>query len=244
VMFPVRYADDFIVLVGAQPGPDEYNQARQAALDEKAALAKVLKETLNLELSDTKTAVTPVTQPMRFLGHHVLVQRHPAYGWGSKCVIPKVRSARLRAVIKQHFARNTLAATLESRLDLLNPILRGWGTYYRHAWGAKQVFGALDRHVWWTIRRWIRAKHRGVNMQRLYSRYGWRKPGGRMWRWRDGSTVPFEMVKLRVERYRPAWMKTPNFVSTSMESPVQSESCTPGSEGGAQKPAGVSRRRR
>jgi hypothetical protein len=57
------------------PGP-----RRDAALAEKAAQAKVLKETLNLELSDAKTAVTPVTSPMRFLGHHVRVQRNSMYG--------------------------------------------------------------------------------------------------------------------------------------------------------------------
>jgi hypothetical protein len=90
-------------------------------------------------------------------------------------------------------------------------MLRGWSAYYRHAWGAKEVFADLDRHVWWTIRRWLRAKHVKVGMRRLYARYGWRKPGGRMWRWRDGDTMPFEMVRQRVERYRHAWMKTPDF---------------------------------
>jgi group II intron reverse transcriptase/maturase len=39
VMYPVRYADDFIVLVGAPPGRDQYDRAREAALAEKAALA-------------------------------------------------------------------------------------------------------------------------------------------------------------------------------------------------------------
>jgi hypothetical protein len=35
-------------------------QTQAAALAEKAALAKVLEETLKLELSDAKTAITPV----------------------------------------------------------------------------------------------------------------------------------------------------------------------------------------
>jgi RNA-directed DNA polymerase len=241
VLFPVRYADDFIILVGAPHRPGQQERAHVAALAEKAALAKVLKETLNLELSDAKTAVTPVTSPMRFLGHHVRVQRSPMYGWCSKCVIPKDRSKRLRSLVRRHFARDTRHASLAQRLVQLNPMLRGWSAYYRHAWGAKHVFAELDHHVWWTIHRWIRAKHATVGMRRLYARYGWHKPGGRMWRWRDGSVVPFGMASRRVERYRHAWMKTPDFASTSMESPVHSERCTPGSERGARKPTGASR---
>lgn len=236
VLVPVRYADDFIVLVSAANGPGQHERAHDAALAEKAALAKVLKETLNLELSEAKTAVTPVTSPMRFLGHHVRVQRSPMYGWCSKCVIPKDRSQRLRSLVRAHFRGDTRKVSLKKRLDLLNPMLRGWSAYYRHAWGAKRVFAALDHHVWWTIRRWLRAKHVKVNMRRLYARYGWRKPGGRTWRWRDGEAVPFEMVSQRVERYRHGWMKTPDFASTSMESPVHNERCTPGSARGARKP--------
>lgn len=244
VLVPIRYADDFIILVGAKPGPGSHERAHTAALAEKAALAALLKETLNLELSEAKTAITPVTSPMRFLGHHVRVQRSPMYGWNSKCVIPKERSKRLRSLVRGHFRGDTRNATLKKRLDLLNPTLRGWSNYYRHAWGAKRVFATLDSHVWWTIRRWLTAKHTKVGMRRLYAQYGWRKPGGRTWRWRDGSTVPFEMVRQRVERYRHAWMKTPDFASTSRESPVHNERCTPGSAGGARKPAGASRTRR
>ena len=239
VRFP--RATHLIILVGAPHEPGQNERAHAVALAEKAALAKVLKETLNLKLSDAKTAVTPVTSPMRFLGHHVRVQRNPIFGWCSKCVIPKDRSKRLRSLVRRCFAKETRYASLAKRLDLLNPLLRGWSTYYRHAWGAKRVFAEGDRHVWWTIRGWLRAKHARIGMRRIYARYGWRKPGGRTWRWRDGRTVPFEMVGRRVERYRHGWMKTPDFASTSMESPVHNERCTPGSERGARKPTGASR---
>src|SRR5262245_14872655 len=39
VFFPIRYADDFIILVSPPPGPDEFERAREAATAEKAALA-------------------------------------------------------------------------------------------------------------------------------------------------------------------------------------------------------------
>lgn len=132
-LVPIRYADDFIILVGAPKGSGQHDHAHEAALAEKAALAKVLKETLNLELSEAKTAVTAVTNPMRFLGHHVRVQRSPMYGWCSKCVIPKDRSKRLRSLVRARFGGDTRKTSLKERLDLLNPMLRGWSAYYRHA---------------------------------------------------------------------------------------------------------------
>jgi hypothetical protein len=49
---------------------------------------------------------------------------------------------------------------------------------------------AIDHHVWWTIYRWVRKKHRKAPMRDVYKRYGWPKPRGRMTRWRDGATYP------------------------------------------------------
>src|SRR5207244_1389800 len=63
IFFPIRYADDFIILVSVPPGPNQEERARQAAEQEKVELSLLLKERLNLELSETKTLVTPVTKP-------------------------------------------------------------------------------------------------------------------------------------------------------------------------------------
>ena len=156
VFIPIRYADDFLILVGAAPGPGQDDRAREAALGEKEVLAKELKERLGLELSATKTLVTPVTKPMRFLGHHVRVRPHPVSGrMVSATVIPRDRSQRLREEVKDLFGKGTTIHALEERLQHLNRRLRGWGNFYRHAWGAKRVFQSLAHHVWWTIFRWL-----------------------------------------------------------------------------------------
>jgi hypothetical protein len=236
VFVPVRYADDFIILVGASHKPDQWERAEAAAHQEKVELAKILKDELGLELSEAKTKVTKVTEPLRFLGHHVRVQPHPQYGMCSKCVVPKDRSQKLRHVIKAHFDKSTRSFTLKERLEKLNPILRGWGNFYRHAWGAKEVFASLDHYLWWTIKRWLIKKHEKRKIRWLYAQYGWRKPGGKTIRWQDGDVRPFEMVSLRVERFRHAWQTPPNFAISSMESPVHSERCTPGSARGVRKP--------
>jgi group II intron reverse transcriptase/maturase len=244
VVFPIRYADDFILLIGAPNGSTQQQRAQESALKEKNEVAMLLKEKLGLELSETKTLVTPVTQPMRFLGHHVRVRAHPRHGaLVSTTVIPRDRSKRLRERIKDIFRPQTAKTSLESRLKQLNPLLRGWTSYYRHAWGAKRVFGALDFHVWWTIFRWLRKKHPKQSVGRLTSQYG-RKRRGRATYWRDGDFAVFQASRVRVEQFKLGWLRPPHFAQTSMESPVRNERRTPGSAGGDRKPTGVSRARR
>src|SRR5262249_43141000 len=125
MFFPIRYADDFIILVSVPPGPRQSERAQEVALQEKAALAKCLWEKLHLELSEAKTLVTPVTKPLRFLGHHIRVHVHPTRRWlASAVVIPRDRSQRIRELIKAHFRSSTTQWSLKSRLQLLNPLLQ------------------------------------------------------------------------------------------------------------------------
>ena len=127
VLVSVRYADDFIILVAAPPGPDQFERARDIAIKEKTELASMLKSTLGLELSEEKTLVTPVTEPMPFLGHHVRVRRHPeTHEMVSATVIPKRASRRLRERIKDLFRARTKSKPLAERLRKLNWLLRGW----------------------------------------------------------------------------------------------------------------------
>ncbi|WP_437912948.1 group II intron reverse transcriptase/maturase [Sorangium sp. So ce302] len=216
ILVPIRYADDFIILVAAPTGPQQHAEAERVANEEKAALASFLKAELGLELAEAKTLVTPVTKPMSFLGHHVLVRRHPGHGRQvSAGLVPKERSQRLREKIKQLFKKRSTGSSLRGQLQRLNPILRGWANFYRHAWGAKKVFNFLDHYVWWTIARWLRKKHR-ISLKRLILRYGQRRPRGRGVRWTDGGVSPFETSTVRVEQYKLGWMREPYF-ATNME---------------------------
>ncbi|WXA89877.1 group II intron reverse transcriptase/maturase [Pendulispora rubella] len=210
VFTPVRYADDFIVLVAKDGDPQD---CRQSAEQEKAALARELESKLGLSLSEEKTLVTPVTSTMRFLGHHLRVRKHPRHGgFVPLAVIPKEQSKRLRQNIKDIFRRSTCRDSLENRLRLINPVVRGWANFYKHAWGAKRVFAANDHYVWWTIYRWLRKKHPNTRMRDIYARYGWRKPRGRAIRWRDRETHSVTMSPTRVRPFCLSWQKTPAFV--------------------------------
>lgn len=201
VMVPVRYADDFIILISA--GGGDPDKAQAIAEQEKASLAKMLETQMGLTLSPEKTLVTPVTQTMRFLGHHIRVrQDRLRRQLRPRLVIPKDRSKRLRQTIGMIFDRSTSTDTLEQRLKLLNPVLRGWGNFYRHSWGAKQVFAALDHHVWWTILRWLKKRHPNARIRDLVQQYGWHVPRRKSLRWRDGSVVPTLLHTVGVGPYR------------------------------------------
>lgn len=143
VFMPIRYADDFIILVASSD--NDADRGQSLAEQEKAPLGEWLTARLALMLSPEKTLVTPVTSTLRFLGHHLRVRRHPLRrNLTPRLVIPKDRSQRLRRTIERIFDRRTITETLADRLRVLNPVPRGWGYFYRHAWGAKRVFATID----------------------------------------------------------------------------------------------------
>ena len=72
VFLPVRYADDFVVLVSG---------TQDDALTEKSALAEYLREETGLELSPEKTKVTAMTSGFEFLGFHVTMRWDKRYGY-------------------------------------------------------------------------------------------------------------------------------------------------------------------
>ena len=158
---------------------------------------------MGLTLSPEKTLVTPGTDTMRFLGHHLRVRQDPLRRQlRPRLVIPKERSKRLRPTIQLIFDRSLSTETLEQRPKRLNPALRGWGNFYRHAWGAKRVFAALDHYVWWTILRWLKKRHPHARIRDLMKQYGWHQSRRRSLRWRDGGLVPTSLAAPRVGPYR------------------------------------------
>src|SRR5262249_18567247 len=137
-------------------------------------------------------------------------RHHPVHGRKvSTAVIPKERSQRFRRRIKEHFRRRTTGRKLQDLLRELNPILRGWSNFYRHAWGAFQVLKSLDHYVWWTIYRWLRKKHHRAPARALQARYCLPRKAALWTPWHDGSVVMTEMARVGVQPYRLAWERPP-----------------------------------
>jgi RNA-directed DNA polymerase len=69
---------------------------------------------------------------------------------------------RLRARVKALTGRARVGWDLKELIRLLNPILRGWGNYFRTG-NAAQKFAQLDRYVVWRLKRLL-IKQRGRNL--------------------------------------------------------------------------------
>ena len=202
VFFPIRYADDFVILVAG---------TREQAEQEKAMLADHLRETMGLELSTDKTRVCDLTEGFAFLGHRVRYKWHARFGFMPRIEIPTAKRAGLRYKVKQMTKRSATHWSLSHLLRKLNPILRGWGNYFRFCTDAGRFFASLDFYVGDRIWRWLMKKHGRLSRKRTRLR---RKPSLKRptWRfWREGRSEQFLLAHLRVERFRRGWMRTPAY---------------------------------
>jgi RNA-directed DNA polymerase len=208
VFFPIRYADDFVVLVSG---------TEEDAIAEKEGLANYLRQTTGLELSPEKTKITPVTEGFEFLGFHVAMRWDKRYGYFPRVEIPKAKAADLRHKIKVLTKVNTNLVTLGRKLEELNFILRGWSGYYRHCARAGKVFTAID---WFVARRiwcWLRKKYRKARARDIMRFFGpsSRRPTRRLWR--EGLREQYVLAWTSITRFLLGWMKPPPFAISSGE---------------------------
>ncbi|HET9143104.1 group II intron reverse transcriptase/maturase [Actinophytocola sp.] len=159
----VRYADDGVVLCG-----DE-RQAR-AALD---AVEDNLTE-LGLRLHPDKTKVVDLRQGRQgldFLGCHFRA-RMSGRQWEQRRVIryylhrwpSQAAMKRVRAKVADRTGRKRVGISdIRSIITELNPILRGWGNYFRTG-NAGHKFRQIDDYVVWRLRRLL-IKKRGRNLR-------------------------------------------------------------------------------
>jgi RNA-directed DNA polymerase len=158
----VRYADDGVVLCRSAA------QAR-AALD---AVEEILRG-LGLRLHPGKTKVVDLREGregLDFLGCHFRA-RMSGRLWEQKRVIryylhrwPSQRAMkRLREKVHARTGRNRVGADIREVIADLNPLLRGWGNYFRTG-NAAIKFIQADGYVVWRLRRLMIAK-RGRNLR-------------------------------------------------------------------------------
>jgi hypothetical protein len=202
VFFPIRYADDFVVLVSGS-----YEDARR----EKEALAQYLKETAKLDLSEEKTRITPAEKGFEFLGHRIRMKWYDRYGYGPRIEIPKQKVADIRYRIKQLTTRKTVTWSLGRLLRQMNPILRGWGHFFRFCTGAKSILYSVDWYVGDRLRRWLRKKYPKACVRDLKRYRGPSSAHPRRAVWREGRDEQFLMGYLTVQRFKRGWMRQPDY---------------------------------
>lgn len=158
----VRYADDGVVL------------CRSAAQAERAlaAVGEIL-ASLGLRAHPDKTKVVDLREGregLDFLGCHFRARmsgrlweqrrivRYYLHRWPSQTAM-----ARLRSKVRDRTGSNRVGMDIRDVIAELNPVLRGWGNYFRTG-NAADKFVQIDRYVVWRLKRLL-IKKRGRNLR-------------------------------------------------------------------------------
>jgi RNA-directed DNA polymerase len=136
----IRYADDWVVLCRTR------QQAEMARTVAEAALAR-----LGLRLHPEKTRIVHLAkgaQGFDFLGFHLHMcrsknrsNRYYLMSWPSNRAM-----ASIKAKVRQMTDLRYVGLSLETVVDRLNPVLRGWCGYFRHGNSSKK-FQVINSYV-------------------------------------------------------------------------------------------------
>jgi hypothetical protein len=178
----IRYADDFIVL----------SNGRKDAIEKiKNEIAEFLKE-MGLELSMEKTKVTHAFDGFEFLGFHVRKFKEKK----AVLIMPtKTNIQKLKDKINRHLDRRQHEESVVNIIKALNPILRGWGNYYKFV-NSKEKLHDIEYYLSHKFQKWYRGKYQ----------MGRRKGTMEALEWMDREN-PLHLfnisVEIKVKRYRP-----------------------------------------
>jgi RNA-directed DNA polymerase len=161
----IRYADDFVVMVSG---------TRAHAEDLRDEVAAVLAP-MGLHLSEEKTKIAHVDEGLDFLGWRI--QRHQKRGGSKRFVYTYPARKALASVVAKvrTITRQGTNLSLAVLLLRLNPLLRGWTTYFRPGVSSR-AFQFLRAFTWRRVIGWLRRKHPKANWEQLRRRYlpdGW-----------------------------------------------------------------------
>src|SRR5919201_2048553 len=154
--------------------------SREQAQQVKARLAAWLAPR-GLVFNEDKTRIVPLDDGVDFLGFNVRRYRGRLLIKPSKAAVKRIR-ARLSAEMKTLHGHNAQMVLIR-----LNPIIRGWSAYYRHAVSAR-VFNELDNHVWKLTYKCAKLTHPHKSKHWIITRYFGAFNSSRRGRWVFGDS--------------------------------------------------------
>ncbi len=144
----VRYADDFVILCKGEP-------------EKYLAEAKKVLDRLDLSLNAQKTRIVDVREEtFDFLGHRFARQPSKRTGKVNTYFYPAPKAMasvkkKIREIVRtgQHHDLPVLIK------DQVNPILRGWGNYFKVG-NSRMHFKSIANYTMWTLCIMLRKKHK------------------------------------------------------------------------------------
>jgi RNA-directed DNA polymerase len=169
-----RYADDWVITC-------------ESAVEARAAVAVALQilNKLGVQLHPQKTRIVHVQQGFEFLGYKIKRGRglrlpssaiRSGARSGALYAYPKPKSIRRFKDQVRQLTKRSVPLTTQELIDEMNPVLRGWGHYYKRA-HVRTLFHRLDgwivRRIWsHRFKRWRRGGWLQLPETKLYGEYG------------------------------------------------------------------------
>jgi RNA-directed DNA polymerase len=160
----VRYADDFLITGISQEVLEN---------EVKPLVVEFMRER-GLELSEEKTVITPIEDGFDFLGQNVRKYKGKFLTRPSKKNV-KTFLTNVREVIKAN-----KQATAYGLIARLNPKIRGWANYHRHA-ASKATLVRVDSAIYRALWQWAKRRHPKKSKHWVADRY-FGRTGTRNWR--------------------------------------------------------------
>jgi RNA-directed DNA polymerase len=178
----IRYADDFVVTA----------ENRETLEEIKSLITEFLQER-GLSLSEEKTLITNISEGFDFLGFNIRKYK------GKLLIKPSQKSQKkLTEKIKEVISKNKSASQC-LLIEELNPIITGWGNYFRHV-VSKKIFAKIDHILVKNLIRWAFRRHRKKSKRWTIEKY-FKEENNRKWVFKDtfefeGFTKVFILKKL------------------------------------------------
>jgi RNA-directed DNA polymerase len=193
----VRYADDLLVI----------HKDKEIIEEAKAVVEEFLKP-IGLQIKEAKTKIVHSTEGFDFLGTNI--RHYPTGEYRSSKTVKGERTGLTLLIkpsqtsIKKHYRRiaeiinNHNALSQGILIRNLNPIIKGWGNYYK-PYVAKEAFSKLDNLIHYRLRRWAKRRHPSKKSTHwIMNRYFDTKKG---WQFRDGGITLATHAEIEIERH-------------------------------------------
>ncbi len=210
----VRYADDFVVMC------KRMSQAKEA----ERHIKNILKS-MGLRLNTQKTRLVNLERGKEgfiFLGCTVhkrrSIQRNPRLHFMQRWPSPKAMNHLRERIHQLTSVRHNRTKDVKEMIQSLNPVLRGWGNYFRTG-NANRKFTEADNYVHSRIMRWQ-----------------WRK-GGQRSRIRFDQWPPDRLHRMGLHRLRGTVTYPTQAAPIRPSVSRVRENCMHGLKGGFRKPA-------
>jgi RNA-directed DNA polymerase len=138
----VRYADDWVIT----------GISKEILENEVKPIVEKFLQERGLELSYEKTKITNIEEGFDFLGQNVRKYK------GKILIKPSKNNTKsfLREI--RDTIKSNKAASSGRLINILNPKIRGWAQFHRHA-ASKKTFSKVDHAIFQAIWKWAKRRH-------------------------------------------------------------------------------------